>query len=215
MNQVVIVTGGNRDIFHYRNMMKSLRSPYVIGCDDGALWLMEHGETMDIAIGDFDTIGIVGVEKLILAQQNIVQVQAEKDETDTELAILTAIQKAPKEIIVYGGIGSRFDHSLANVHLLWKCNSLGTKAKIVDPWNEIQLTDHYLRLKKRYSYVSLIPFTPVVKGITLCGFKYPLIDATLEWGSSRGISNEIVDREGEIHVASGTLIVIQSQDPMI
>lgn len=212
MSQIVIVTGGNREIIHYRHLISSLRNPYIIGCDDGSLWLMEHGERVDLAMGDFDTVGQEGLKKLLDAQIPIIRVQAEKDETDTELALLYAFEKSPEQIIIYGGVGSRVDHSLANVHLLWKCLKLGISAKIIDPWNEIQLIYNNLRLNKTHAYVSLIPFTPVVKGITLHGFKYPLINATLEWGNSRGISNEIVGDTGEIEIKEGTLLVINSND---
>lgn len=215
MIHVVIVTGGNRDHIHYRKMMKSIPHPYVIGCDAGALWLLEQGEQIDLAVGDFDTIGNDGLARLARVHTQIMQVQAEKDETDTELALLYAIEKKPAHITIYGGLGSRFDHTLANVHLLWKCHKLGIHAKIVDPWNEIQLMDQSLRLKKTHTYVSLIPYTPVVQGITLRGFKYPLINATLEWGNSIGISNEIVGHEGEIEVASGVLMVIESSDQIL
>ena len=61
-------------------------------------------------------------------------------------------------------------------------------------------------------FISLIPYTEKVTGITLTGFYYPLEDAELTLGISLGISNELVDEIGIIQIGRGNLLVIESRD---
>jgi thiamine pyrophosphokinase len=66
---------------------------------------------------------------------------------------------------------------------------------------------------KQYgNYISLLPLTEEVTGVTLYGFKYPLTDKTLVIGDSLGVSNELIEDEGIIVITSGTLIVVESMD---
>ena len=62
------------------------------------------------------------------------------------------------------------------------------------------------------SYISLLPLTPLVKRVTLKGFKYPLNEHDIEIGYSIGVSNEIIDDCAEIIFESGILVVVESRD---
>ena len=66
--------------------------------------------------------------------------------------------------------------------------------------------------REKKEYISLIPYTEKVTGITLTGFKYPLTNETLEIGISRGISNELLERTGTIEIKEGILMVVRSVD---
>ncbi len=61
-------------------------------------------------------------------------------------------------------------------------------------------------------YISLIPLTTEVEGLTLVGFKYPLKNAKLSIGISLGVSNEILQDIARIELSKGILIVIESRD---
>lgn len=70
-----------------------------------------------------------------------------------------------------------------------------------------------LKQQEQYgNYVSLFPFTPQVRGLTLTGFKYPLNCYTLECYHSLGVSNEIVEEKAEISFDQGVLLVVESKD---
>lgn len=91
----------------------------------------------------------------------------------------------------------------------------GVEAYIVDSQNLICLIEKEIILKKKEQfgkYVSLLPFTDTVEGITLEGFKYPLYGYTMKKGESTGVSNEIVDVEAKVTLRSGILLMIQSRD---
>ncbi|MCR8656829.1 thiamine diphosphokinase [Paenibacillus endoradicis] len=187
---------------------------YLIGADRGAQFLLDNGFTPNISIGDFDS---VTKEQYHIIQQKSKEILSfdaiDKDYTDTELSFLHAIERGSTEIILLGGLGTRFDHSLGNIQLLSLALQKDIKACLIDAHNRIQLMQDSLHvIRDHYHYVSLLPYSEVVTGITLEGFKYPLHDATIKKGESIGVSNELIDSEGTIHISSGQLLVIQSND---
>ncbi|MDE5873282.1 MAG: thiamine diphosphokinase, partial [Lachnospiraceae bacterium] len=102
-----------------------------------------------------------------------------------------------------------------NINLLPICTKEYVQAFMLDPQNRIRIIDRPVSIKKTCQYgvyVSLIPFTDKVTGITLNGFKYKLTDKTLVRNETIGISNEIEREEGFITLESGELLVIESKD---
>ena len=141
--------------------------------------------------------------------------QPEKDDTDTELAIKRALAMNCSHITLLGATGGRLDHMIGNIHLLFPCLQKGTYAEIVDPQNRLYLIDeeHIFRKDAVWGkYISFLPLTQEVKGITLKGFKYPLTDRDIFIGTSLCISNELVEEEGRITLSDGVLITVESHD---
>ena len=107
------------------------------------------------------------------------------------------------------------DHMLGNIHLLFPCLQKGIEAYILDSQNRIYLIDGYHTFRSSGlwgRYVSFLPLTEHVDGITLTGFKYPLSDKDIEIGTSLCISNELTGEEGTISFTDGVLIVVESHD---
>ncbi|WP_068785622.1 thiamine diphosphokinase [Paenibacillus phocaensis] len=210
-NRVLIFAGGRLD----PGMLREVRSDDVlIGADRGALFLVEHGMKPHLAVGDFDS---VSAEELALIQNNSLELLAcdpiDKDLTDTELAFDLAVRRNPAEIVLTGVIGTRLDHTLANLHMLLRAAEQGITCAIWDEYNYVTLCGSVCRVEDRgYTYVSLLPLTPEVTGITLDGFMYPLHNATLRIGQSLAVSNQLAAPVGTVHVAEGWLLVIQSRD---
>ena len=120
-----------------------------------------------------------------------------------------------KEVILLGALGIRFDHSIVNIHLLYWMMQQGVHGEIWDTHNRIFLIDHSISIKKEMcfgTYISLLPLTDRVTGVTLKGMKYPLYETILEKGSSLGVSNEIVSQEAQILLENGVLLIIQARD---
>jgi thiamine pyrophosphokinase len=186
-----------------------------VGADRGALFLVQHGIKPNIAMGDFDSVNETELALIRLNSKQFLSCDpVMKDLSDTEMAFSWALDQNPQEIILYGALGTRFDHSLANIHLLIQAMRNQTVCTIVDSNNRIRLINHSIRLQRTtcFSHVSLLPFTPMVTGITLQGFQYPLHEATLTIGQSLGISNRIVEPFGYIQISQGMLLVIESKD---
>ncbi|MEB3101899.1 thiamine diphosphokinase [Ferviditalea candida] len=186
----------------------------LIGADRGAFFLAENGLQPDFSLGDFDSVAEYELEIIRQSSKTFLSFDpVMKDWTDTELAMNHAVQMCPSEIKLLGAIGTRFDHSLANLHLLYKCYQRAIPCTIVDETNDIRLIDHETEIDKgRYTHVSLLPFTHQVTGITLEGFRYPLHKATLTSGDSLGISNVVIGEKARISIETGLLLVIRSMD---
>jgi len=214
MKTVLIVSGGNisKDLV-CKNLSKD-EIFAIIAVDKGLEILNDLNiEPTDI-IGDFDSVSLEILNKYINSSCHIHKYQSEKDFTDTEAAIEIAIKKQPEQIILLGATGTRLDHTLANIHIMKKILDHNIVCKNIDTNNEILLIDKNFKLEKNnnYKYISLIPLTSVVTGITLKGFKYSLNNAILNIGQSLGISNEQLEKEAFIDIQTGILIIMQSKD---
>ncbi|KKR86415.1 thiamine diphosphokinase [Candidatus Gottesmanbacteria bacterium RIFCSPHIGHO2_01_FULL_46_14] len=185
----------------------------VIGVDRGAYWLLEHGITPQIAIGDFDSTSVHEFSVIKKKIRTIKKFPSEKDHTDLELAIDHAISLHPKEVVIYGASGGRLDHTLAAVELLTKFLAQQIHAVIRDQQNEIFLVSkrHTFPRLKKYQYFSILPFGKQVI-VSLRGFKYEASKRTIIQGSTLGISNEIVDKLAIVEIHQGIALVVKSKD---
>jgi len=211
LQRIVICTGGSLDAWalpyiHEGNVL--------IGADSGARFLANNGFQIDVAIGDFDSVTENELAVIRSCSDKMIECDPiDKNYTDTEMAVRLAMDMQPRELLILGALGTRFDHSLANVHLLALAAEQGVTATIIDNHNKIStIRDSLTLMKDGFDNVSLLPLTTKVSGITLRGFKYPLLDAELSIGQSLGISNVIQDASGRIELKDGMLLVIQSRD---
>ena len=104
-----------------------------------------------MVVGDFDTVKPGGAGSITGRMEHIVwdTHQPEKDETDTELALLKAQATGCTEVVVLGATGGRMDHMLGNIHLLFPCLQKGIEAYILDSQNRIYLIDKERTFKRR------------------------------------------------------------------
>ncbi|WP_156289024.1 thiamine diphosphokinase [Oceanobacillus salinisoli] len=185
-----------------------------IGADRGAFYLAENQIPITYAVGDFDSITDKEKQKIKHHAKVYEEHPAEKDETDLELALKKAFKENPATIYLFGVTGGRLDHELVNIQLLYQIQKKGIRGVIIDYLNHIELTfpgEHRISADKRYPYVSFIPFTPEVEGITLTNFYYPLEDKTISWGSTQCISNQLISNYGTFFYRKGILIVVKSR----
>lgn len=210
--KVLIFTNGEYGDYSFcRNDRQTY--DYVICADRGMTHAKQLGMIPDLIVGDFDSGSYEELEEYKRQGIQIEQFDPVKDETDTELAIKRAVEKGASLITVYGGIGSRLDHSLANVHLLYGLLELGIKGRLMNPNNTVYLVSKEITLKgEKGDLVSLIPFAGNVKGVTTEHLGYPLHHATLHIGTSLGVSNYMTETWCKISVEEGILIVICAQD---
>lgn len=187
----------------------------VIAVDKGMEYMKGLHWLPDIILGDYDSVSPEILREY--EQQHIRKLQypPEKDYTDLHLAIETAIECSAKEICILAGTGTRMDHTLTNMGLLMSCMMREIPAQLVDAHNRIRLIHRPLTMKKQEqygTYVSLVPYSQEVTGVTLTGFQYPLKDATLTLGISLGVSNVILEETARIDLDTGYLFVIESRD---
>ncbi|MFF2911251.1 thiamine diphosphokinase [Paenibacillus sp. NPDC057934] len=209
--RVVIWAGGELSPEHLNVLDEE---DFIIGADRGALFLINHGITPDLAVGDFDSVSPEALQEIRNRSREIITCDAiDKDLTDSELALDLALNRSPSSILMLGVTGSRIDHMLASIQMMTLALQRQVSCSIMDSHNYLTLTGSQALVEDRgFAYVSLLPLTPEVTGITLEGFQYPLSNATLKLGHSLGVSNKLLAASGTVTIESGLLLIIQSKD---
>ena len=181
-----------------------------IAADQGYHTAKALGERIDLLLGDFDSIGSVPGDE----GMEIQRVPAEKDYTDTQLAVEIAIDRGAEEIIIIGGLSGRLDHTLSTLAILEDLNARGVYCTVTDGQNRVRYMKSTSTLIARspYKYLSLIAADEVVKGVDIEGCKYPLRKATLRRRNQFAVSNEITGNVAFISVKKGGVFIIESRD---
>lgn len=217
MKHIVIVTGGYLNIEFAENYLKTLSYDKVFAVDKGLEYVHSLGIKPDFIVGDFDS-----VDRKLLERYDSFAIEKHspiKDESDTELAVKKAMEEKADKITILAAIGSRLDHVLMNLGLLIKTNQTGIEAYIIDETNRIRLLSSegkkccFIKRTGQYGkYISLVPLTEKVLGLTMKGVKYPLDNFLLRQGNSLTVSNEIEEEVAEISLENGRILVIESRD---
>lgn len=210
-DRIVIVSGGRLgDVDFFRKNMAQMANRLLICCDSGARHLTAAGIRPDILVGDMDSIGQVQLADYQRQGVEIVKYPADKDFTDTALALDYALNLQPGIIEIWGAQGGRTDHALANLFLLLRGKEAGIQTRLVDEYCEAFVPDGDVVFRDAAGcLVSLFALSAAVRGITLTGFHYPLRDETLVMSESRGVSNIISGSHACIRIRSGHLLVIR------
>ena len=212
----LIIAGGDINIENLKEYCKEHVEQNIIAVDKGLEALYQLDIMPNYVVGDFDSVST----KILEFYQNKPQVtfhkyNPEKDNTDTDIALKLAIQLNSSSITIIGALGKRMDHALSNIHILKDALETNIPCQILDSNNRIYLVKNNITLYKDKiygKYISLIPLTTTVEGLTLKGFQYPLDNASLSIGKSLGVSNEMTQDIATIELKSGILIVIESRD---
>jgi thiamine pyrophosphokinase len=208
---VYIITGGELGDPTFLREQAALDAPEALICADrGARHLKAAGMVPTLIVGDMDSLDQGSRECYESMGVKIVCHPRKKNETDTELALREAFGTAPTEVRIWGALGGRIDHTLANLSLLVQGIERGVEVRLIDEWCELFLvTRHAVLEGKEGQTVSLLPFVGEVSGITLTGFEYPLTKAAMAVGHPYGISNVLAAKQGVIEVDSGCLLVVR------
>lgn len=180
-----------------------------IGVDKGALTLARNGKRMFVAIGDFDSVEESDLAYIKEYSDTLIQLNPIKDDTDSEAAVMYAIDKGYQKIHLYGGLGGRLDHAMINLRLV---SRFPETVYLHDQNNFIfSLGEGVHSIDKRdYTYISF--FTEDEATISLEGLKYPLDKQQLTNKDTYTTSNEILEDRGIVTVHAGQVTVIQSKD---
>ena len=190
---------------------------YIVAVDGGYAHLQAVGVVPDAVIGDFDSLGYVP------EAADVRRFPPEKDESDMELALRLTVEAACDEVVLYGCLGRRIDHTVANVQLMLARARAGQRVLAVGDDYAIAVI-HATRempgelafdaippealLSGPYAnYVSVFAVGGPASGVWLRGLKYRLQGATLADDVSRGLSNEFIGESASIRVEAGGLLV--------
>ncbi len=205
MKVLIIAAGDHKN--PDRLLEYAAASDYIICADAGYSHAKAVGIVPDILVGDFDSLGEEPNDFF-----KKIKLPVEKDETDTLYALRFAFSKGATEIVLYGGIGSRVDHSYANICLLRHAMLRDVFMVVTDGITEIYMTDSKLVLQgKKGQTLSVYSFSDACEGVTLKGFYYPLENAFLEKYDIIGTSNVVTEDRAEISLSQGNLLIICNQ----
>jgi len=175
-----------------------------IAVDGGIVSLKKLNIIPKYVVGDFDSASYDEVH----GYENVIQLPCKKDYSDTEVAIMHAIELGYKEIDIYGVTGGRLDHFIAVMRLLAKYQNVDIT--LYDDQNKIFLLksgSHYIK-KEDYDYISFYAIKDTV--ITLSNVEYPLQDYLITYDCSLCLSNEIIGEKGYV-VNNFPIYCIQSR----
>lgn len=205
---VVIFSGGNVEQGKATRVALG-QSDMILAADHGAEAALSFGYTPQHVLGDFDSLAVSTQELLKKEHVQLHTFKHDKDETDTELAVLFAKEHGATSIDILGGVeGNRIDHVLANIFL--------AQDPIIRFINGDQIT--WIRkgpVEEQISgragdLLSLLPLSETVEGITTTNLKYHLENSTLAFGTPRGISNVFTEEHVLVSFAKGTMLFVHT-----
>jgi thiamine pyrophosphokinase len=181
----------------------------VIAADSGLDRARESGFSVDLVVGDLDSISADGRLDAEERGTPIERHPVYKDATDMELALEAARRQGAKRVIVIGGHGGRQDHYLANALLL----PSPAFADLDIEWRagraRLYAVHRALDLTGRVGHsVTLLAVGGQACGVTTSGLRWNLHGEDLQPGSTRGVSNEFLTEDVSITLESGTLLVV-------
>lgn len=210
--QAILIGAGELDISMAESIKtKQAENSFIIALDGGLVFCIEQGIAPDMIVGDFDSLPSKKQVLLERYPQEIIhRFPCEKDDTDTLAALRLAVEKGYEQFVIYGGLGGRFSHTMANIQSLLFLKGKGLMGELIGKNSKMFLVknESCILPKEETGYVSVFVWGGIAKGVTLSNLKYEISDAELSDSFPIGVSNEFVGKEAEITVNDGILLVV-------
>lgn len=186
----------------------------LIAADGGARLCRVLRLTPQVIIGDMDSIDSEDLAAFEQQGADIIRHNPDKDQTDLELALLHALELGADQVTILGGLGRRWDQTIANLLLPTYQKLSGLQISYWDAGQWLHIIRDELVIEAEIgTTVSLIPLGGDVTGIDTQGLHWPLNDETLIVGATRGVSNSMSEPRAKLTIQDGVLLcVVGSQD---
>lgn len=203
---IVVIAGGAPVAPHLVAAVP--RDVRIIAADSGVERCHRLGWTVDVAVGDFDSLAPELVERLDHLAGEVRRFDPDKDATDLEIALAVAAESAPARVLVAGVEGGRPDHALANLLLTAAHAYRALEIEVVLEHGRAWVVHHELAGDFRPgTALSVVPVHGEA-AVSISGVRWPLDRDVLAAGSTRGVSNEAVGGLVTLSVHAGTVLVI-------
>jgi thiamine pyrophosphokinase len=213
--RAIVVADGDSDAERLRDLVATDPRPLLIAADGGARALIAAGLGPDLVIGDGDSLAETDRRRLLDDGVELRLASPAKDESDTELCVLAAIDAGATAIAIHGGFGGdRPEHSIANLLLIADPRLDGRGVELRVGSSRVvrigtEASGASLDISgKAGDYVSLLAIAGPVSGVRTSGLRFPLLDEMLTVGPARGLSNELVGSEARVETVAGRLLVV-------
>lgn len=177
---------------------------YVIAADGGLEYLAHRGIRADMALGDFDSLGYIP------EHENLSVYPAMKDDPDMMLAVQEGLRLGRSKFRIYGGLGGRLDHTIANLQMLIWLAEQGACGELIG--NGVHITAIHngsIQFDSAHKgYISVFCLNGKAHGVWIKGLKYTLEEAILTSDRPLGLSNEFMGTESEVGVKNGALVIL-------
>ncbi len=209
MTRAFIYTGGT--VYDKGVTERPEEGDLVIAADAGLLTARRFGVEPDIVLGDFDTLGKTPD---VPDTTELLQTPAEKDDTDTQLAVAVALSRGARQITIVGGLDGRLDHTLSSLAILEELADKFIPAVMTSGKNRVRFLRNNSTLLPRshFRYFSILAADLTVKGVSVNGGKYPLKNAKLSRKKQYAVSNEITGNCALIDIRRGGAWIVESVD---
>ncbi|PIE34983.1 thiamine diphosphokinase [candidate division KSB3 bacterium] len=210
MRAIIFVNGQ----FHNPEIARQYIQPddYIIAVNGGTRHALLLDVLPDVIIGDQDSLPTDAASRLKDTNVRFLTYPAQKDETDLELALLHAVEQHCTRILLLAAFGGRIDQGFANMFLLTLPELQGIDVRILDSNQTAFLIRDEAAISGNIGdTVSVLPFAGDAIGVTNSGFKWPLHNATLSLGTTRGISNVLLEKYATIRIKEGMLLCVVTQ----
>lgn len=182
----------------------------LLMCADGG-WeaATHHGLQPSLVIGDFDSM-----QERTLPGVEVIRLPVHKDDTDMVACLQEGRARGYGSFIMAGCLGGRIDHTISNLQCLYDCAVRGEEAWLCDAQNRVTmlLPGTYELPAMLDRRLSLLAFSPEVRGLSLTGTEWPLQNATLTNRYPLGCSNEFRAESAALSFTEGALIVAYCKD---
>lgn len=210
MKSIVFAGGTYENVDFYSRAVK--KCDLKIAADSGAEFMRKMNLIPDVLIGDMDSISKETLKKCEKEDVEILKFPTQKDEIDTELALIEAKKRGAKIIFVAGAFGSRLDQTIAVFRLMERFrNVVLFNEKLYSIVIESPIT---LKSISGETW-SVIPLKSDVSGVTLTGFKYSITGKKMGYFYPYGVSNEAISQEVKIDPGNGKLLIFRYHDGLI
>ena len=189
---------------HFSDCAKEGKFDAVYAVDAGFALLEQMGFVPDMAVGDFDSLGYIP------RCQRVVELPVEKDKSDLEVAMDRAKKRNFDEVVIYGALGARLDHTVANLQMCARFAEEGMGVTFIAGDYAIRIVvgpDVFELPTLERGTVSVFSATAESRGVIERGMHYSIDDQTLTNRTTWGLSNELEGREAAISIEEGTLYV--------
>jgi thiamine pyrophosphokinase len=214
----LVVADGDVDVSVLTELAAGPQPPRLIAADGGAARVLGAGLVPDVVVGDFDSLADPERARLEALGVELRVAPPDKDESDMELCLLTAVEDGAERLTIVGAMGLvRPEHTVANLLLLADPRLDGLEVAIVGRGSRlwrIGTADGpgQTRIEGQAAdFVSLFPLDTAVAGVTTEGLRFALADALLPLGPSLGLSNELLTDQARVTSRRGRLLVIHSR----